>query len=246
MNSEHSADIRELFDHLMQADFTWRAKGNDALTLHANQLATWLEQEMPGKPGDTASMAVSSASEEMSANLTQVSERITQISVGISQANQQSGDAASAVAHASEAISNITQRVGNASKRVQALSTASDEIGGILTAIKKISDQTNLLALNATIEAARAGDAGRGFAVVADEVKQLSLQTKQATEEIGEKVQYIQQNVHGLAEATEEITGAVDQGDRDINTVEGRIDEVRGTINIIASEMDQVTQATQN
>ena len=51
--------------------------------------------------------------------------------------------------------------------------------------MQAIAKQTNLLTLNATIEAARAGDASKGFAVVAAEVKQLSDETRKATEQIG-------------------------------------------------------------
>lgn len=59
-----------------------------------------------------------------------------------------------------------------------------NEVENIVGAILNISSQTNLLALNASIEAARAGEAGKGFAVVADEIRQLSEQTKEATNRI--------------------------------------------------------------
>ena len=59
-----------------------------------------------------------------------------------------------------------------------------DEVENITGDILSISSQTNLLALNASIEAARAGEAGRGFAVVAEEIRQLSEQTKEATNRI--------------------------------------------------------------
>jgi methyl-accepting chemotaxis protein len=64
------------------------------------------------------------------------------------------------------------------------LQQKSDEVRNITDIILSISAQTNLLALNASIEAARAGEAGRGFAVVADEIRGLAEQTKQATESI--------------------------------------------------------------
>ncbi len=78
---------------------------------------------------------------------------------------------------------------------VAVLEQKSNDITNIISTITSISGQTNLLALNASIEAARAGEAGKGFAVVADEIRQLSEQTKTATEDIKALVMEIQQQV---------------------------------------------------
>lgn len=59
-------------------------------------------------------------------------------------------------------------------------------VEGIVESILSISNQTSLLALNASIEAARAGEAGRGFAVVAEQIRELSEQTKNASNKITE------------------------------------------------------------
>ena len=66
----------------------------------------------------------------------------------------------------------------------QKLTERIEEVRNFIGIILGISGQTNLLALNASIEAARAGEAGRGFAVVADEIRQLSEQTKDASNRI--------------------------------------------------------------
>lgn len=67
---------------------------------------------------------------------------------------------------------------------IDSLTKKVEMVESFVGTILSISSQTNLLALNASIEAARAGEAGRGFAVVAEEIRQLSEQTKDASNNI--------------------------------------------------------------
>ncbi len=85
-------------------------------------------------------------------------------------------------------VQSIADELQQVAQSIGALSAQSEEIGGIVDAIRGIAEQTNLLALNAAIEAARAGDQGRGFAVVAGEVRNLARRTREATVAIGEVV----------------------------------------------------------
>lgn len=112
-----------------------------------------------------------------------------------------------------------------ADRSIKELGNCSLEIGEVVTLIRELAEQTNLLALNATIEAARAGDAGRSFAVVASEVKSLATETRNATENISERVGRISSNIASVVESTTEIAKGVSEVSQNSTTVAAAIEE---------------------
>jgi methyl-accepting chemotaxis protein len=106
---------------------------------------------------------------------------------------------------------------------------SSAEIGEVIKVITSIAQQTNLLALNATIEAARAGEAGKGFAVVANEVKELAKETAKATEDIGRKIEAIQQDTSGAVSAIAKIGRVISRINEIQTTIAGAVEEQSAT-----------------
>ena len=126
------------------------------------------------------------------------------------QALEQSKQIDSIAEQNSKLINKLAEELTATSNVMSRVNDEANNIGSILTTIRAIAEQTNLLALNAAIEAARAGEQGRGFAVVADEVRSLAGRTQQATDEIRQMIETLQQQSH---QAVQAVTGGKNDAD---------------------------------
>jgi methyl-accepting chemotaxis protein len=148
----------------------------------------------------------------------------------------------SAVSDVVGAIGAIASAVEATSSRVADLSTASEQIGQIVTVIEGIASQTNLLALNATIEAARAGEAGKGFAVVANEVKALANQTSRATEDIAQRIAALRGTTCEILTAMKTSTAAVETGRAATDRAFGAMEETSAQVSQVVTKIGDISQ----
>jgi methyl-accepting chemotaxis protein len=124
---------------------------------------------------------------------------------------------------------------------MDALGRSSSEIGQVVNVITTIAEQTNLLALNATIEAARAGEAGKGFAVVANEVKELARETAKATEDIGTRIETMQQDTRRAVAAIAEIGTVIERIDALQTKIAAAVEEQSVTTSEIGRNISEAT-----
>jgi methyl-accepting chemotaxis protein len=124
------------------------------------------------------------------------------------------------------------------------LGESSLEIGTVIKMITSIAQQTNLLALNATIEAARAGDAGKGFAVVANEVKELAKATAKATNDIGQKIEAIQNDTRGAVLAISEISAIINKINDYQYTIANAVEEQTATTSQMTQSISEAARGS--
>lgn len=124
------------------------------------------------------------------------------------------------------ATAQISSDSQEASTSVDSLKSATAGINDFVNIIKGISDQTNLLALNAAIEAARAGEQGRGFAVVADEVRTLAQRSAEASNEISNLIEQVNQQMEQVIEGIHQVGEKSSEISQSTTTIEETADNI--------------------
>lgn len=201
----------------------------------------------------TISQNVASAADQASSNTTMVASSMEQTSASLSSVTDSTNEMTmtiSDIASNSEKARAISMQADSKAKglseSVQKFEQAAQEIGQITSTITKISSQTNLLALNATIEAARAGESGKGFAVVANEIKELARQTATATEDINNKISWVQDTASNSMKDITNIINVIDEVGQTVSSIAAAIEEQAAITKDVAANISQAFEGVKD
>ncbi len=181
---------------------------------------------------------MATSSEEMSQNVKTVASAVEEMTATAGEIAKSADQAASVADQAATLAKTSNDNIGQ-------LGAAAEAIGKVIETIQDIAEQTNLLALNATIEAARAGEAGKGFAVVANEVKELAKQTAEATEDIRQRIEGIQQSTGSAVTSIEQVSEVIGKVNEVSRTIAAAVDEQSITTREIAQNITQTASAAE-
>lgn len=187
----------------------------------------------------------SSDSESVSESSTAASDNVNTVAAAMEEMSSSSGEIAAQMVAVKSKSTDTAQNAQSANETVSNLNQLADNIGEVVIAIQDIAEQTNLLALNATIEAARAGDAGKGFAVVADEVKKLASETSKKTEEIGGRIDEIQNATKASVDAMQRIIENISEIDGSVSGVSAAVEEQNVTTSEIVRSVSDASNGVQ-
>ena len=222
---ENSSNLNQSSDNLSQVAENMDAGASRTARRSENVAAA--AGEMSSNMG-----SVAAATEEAAANVNMMTTATEEIGSTVGEIQQ-------STAKAKDITDQAVKEAVDISHKVDELGDSAQDIGKVTETITEISSQTNLLALNATIEAARAGEAGKGFAVVANEIKDLAKQTAEATGEIKQRIESIQNSTNVTVGGIKTITEIINEIDEIVSNIANALDEQAGTMTELTVNIQQ-------
>ena len=138
----------------------------------------------------------------------------------------------------------IKEQVAQLVSTIQVLKENSASIGSISDVINSISEETNILSLNARIEAARGQTDGKGFKVIAEEIGSLARQSKEATQDIQEKLNILSDKIRETVSAVRNVEEEVGSCEEWITNANTSLERVCGRVGGLSEGLSDIEDAT--
>jgi methyl-accepting chemotaxis protein len=181
---------------------------------------------------------VSSQAEETANNVHTVAAACEELNATTTEISAQAADAA----NKARAVTSQVDRVNQSFARLQ---EAVAKIDKVVDLLNSVTLQTQLLGLNATIEAAHAGEYGASFAVVAAEVKNLSDETRKATDEISFEIHEIKSTAGQAADTLRGVTDLMKEFEGTAGAIDTSVREQVDAAGSIANSISSVSQMSE-